>query len=211
MRHLPEAWLRAAAAVGARDDVAHAGADLLGRYAQMHRRYHDLAHLDDILRHVEELSDHARDIAAVRMAAWFHDAVYEPAAPDNEERSARLAESTLLQLRVDDDVVAEVARLVRGTADHAPEPGDLNAAVLCDADLAILASGPERYGLYVEAVRAEYGHLDDQAFARGRAGVLRGLLGRDRLFSTLTGRDRWEAGARANMTAELARLGGADG
>ena len=208
MRHLPEAWIRAAAAVGARSDVAQAGAELLGRYAEPHRRYHDLAHLDDVLRNVDVLAEHAGDVHVVRMAAWFHDAVYDPTAADNEERSAVLAQTTLSELRVEDSIAAEVARLVRGTADHAPEPGDLDAAVLCDADLAILASGPERYQVYVEAVRAEYAHVDDLAFAAGRAAVLRGLLERDPMFSTPTGRDRWEAAARANVSAELARLTG---
>ena len=206
MRHLPEAWLRAAAAVGARGDVAQAGAELLGRYAEPHRRYHDLAHLDDVLRQVDELATHAGDVHVVRLAAWFHDAVYDPTASDNEERSALLAQTTLADLRVDDSIAAEVARLVLGTADHAPAPGDLDTEVLCDADLAILASGPERYQVYVDAVRAEYGHVDDAAFANGRAAVLRGLLARDPLFSTSTGRDRWDAAARANVTAELARL-----
>jgi predicted metal-dependent HD superfamily phosphohydrolase len=206
MRHLPEAWLRAAAAAGARGDVAQAGVDLLGRYAERHRHYHDLAHLDGVLRHVDELAGHARDAGVVRLAAWYHDAVYDPTAPDNEERSAQLAESALAQLRVADDVVAEVARLVRGTAVHAPEPGDLNAEVLCDADLAVLASGPERYQVYVDAVRAEYGHVDDRAFARGRAAVLRRLLARDPLFGTPTGRERWEEAARLNVAAELAKL-----
>ena len=206
MRHLPEAWLRAAAAVGARGDVAQAGAELLSRYAEMHRHYHDLAHLDDVLRRVEELAEHTRDVGVVRLAAWFHDAVYDPTASDNEESSARLAETTLSELRVEDGIVAEIARLVRGTADHAPAPGDLDAAVLCDADLAILASGHERYQVYVEAVRAEYGHVDDRAFADGRAAVLHKLLARDPMFSTPTGRDRWEAAARANIAAELARL-----
>jgi predicted metal-dependent HD superfamily phosphohydrolase len=211
VRHLPEAWLRAAAAVGARSDVAHVGADLLGRYAEPHRRYHDLAHLDDVLRHVDELAEHARDVHVVRMAAWFHDAVYDPTASDNEERSALLAQTTLSELRVEDAIAAEVARLVRGTADHAPAPGDLNGEVLSDADLAILASGPERYQRYVEAVRAEYEHVDDSAFASGRADVLRGLLARDPMFTTSTGRERWEAPARANVTSELARLGRTDG
>jgi predicted metal-dependent HD superfamily phosphohydrolase len=206
VRHLPEAWIRAAAAVGARGDVAQAGAELLGRYAEPHRRYHDLAHLDDVLRQVDALAEHARDVHVVRMAAWFHDAVYDPTATDNEERSALLAQTTLSELRVEDGIATGVARLVLGTADHAPEPGDLDAEVLCDADLAILASGPERYQVYVEAVRAEYGHVDDRAFASGRAAVLRGLLARDPMFSTSTGRDRWEAAARANVTAELARL-----
>jgi predicted metal-dependent HD superfamily phosphohydrolase len=209
MRHLPEAWLRTAARIGARGDVAQAGAELLGRYAEPHRHYHGLAHLDDVLRNIDELANAARDVDVVRMAAWFHDAVYAPAAPDNEERSARLAEGMLSTLRVADPVAADVARLVRLTATHAPEVGDNDGAVLCDADLAILASDPAGYTTYVRAVRAEYGHLGDAAFARGRTSVLRGLLARDRMFSTETGRSAWEDAARRNVTDELAQLGGA--
>lgn len=205
MRHLPEAWLRTCRRVRARGDVAQAGAELLGRYAEPHRRYHDLTHLDEVLRHVDELAHHATDPDAVRLAAWYHDAVYEPAATDNEERSAQLASHALSSLQVDPTTVREVGRLVRLTATHAPEPGDDNGAVLCDADLAVLAEGPERYDAYVDAVRAEYGHVNDAAFARGRAEVLRGLLALDPMFHTADARSAWEPAARRNLAAELGR------
>jgi predicted metal-dependent HD superfamily phosphohydrolase len=208
VRHLPEAWLRTAARVGARGDVAQVGAELLGRYAEEHRRYHDLAHLDDVLRGVDDLAAHAADADAVRLAAWFHDAVYDPTAGDNEERSARLAEDALTRLRLADDLVAEVARLVRLTATHAAAPGDRNAAVLCDADLAILAADPGRYARYAQAVRAEYAHVDDESFATGRSAVLRALLAKDPLFLTGDARSAWEAPARRNVTAELGALTG---
>jgi predicted metal-dependent HD superfamily phosphohydrolase len=143
---------------------------------------------------------------ACRLAAWFHDAVYDPNATDNEARSARLAEEVLRGLRVPDVLVAEVARLVELTATHDPDPGDHDGAVLCDADLAVLASGPEEYGRYVEGVRREYQHLDDALFARGRGDVLRRLLARDPLFSTELGRVEWEARARANVERELRSL-----
>ncbi|MDQ1641859.1 MAG: hypothetical protein QOJ90_1210 [Actinomycetota bacterium] len=210
MRHLPEAWLRTAAQIGARGDVAQAGAELLGRYAEPHRHYHGLAHLDDVLRNIDELASEAHDVDVVRMAAWFHDAVYAPTSSDNEERSARLAEGMLSTLRVVDPVAADVARLVRLTATHAPDAGDRDGAVLCDADLAILASDEGGYSTYVRAVRAEYGHLGDAAFTRGRTSVLQGLLGRNPMFSTETGRSSWEAAARRNVSAELGQLGGAD-
>jgi predicted metal-dependent HD superfamily phosphohydrolase len=95
---------------------------------------------------------------------------------------------------------------VRLTATHDVTDGDRDGAVLCDADLAVLASGPVRYSSYVEGVRREYGHLDDATFARGRSAVLRRLLDRPALFRTAYGRREWEAAARANVTAELAGL-----
>lgn len=206
MRHLAEAWLRTAARVGARGDLAGSGVMLLSRYADPGRHYHDLTHLDDVLRNVDELADAARAPDVVRLAAWFHDAVYDPHADDSEERSALLAQSMLAAMRVDDALVTEVARLVRLTAGHDPADDDADGAVLCDADLAILAADETRYAGYVAGVRAEYAHVPDDDFARGRAAVLQHLLGQRSFYRTPTAHAAWEAAARANVTAELARL-----
>src|SRR5262249_3938128 len=121
------------------------GAGLLRRYAEPHRRYHTTTHLAEVLGHVDELAGEAADAEAVRLAAWFHDAVYDPARDDNEERSAVLAEDLLGATDLPAETVAEVARLVRLTTTHDPEEGDRNGAVLCDADLAVLAASPDRY------------------------------------------------------------------
>jgi predicted metal-dependent HD superfamily phosphohydrolase len=205
MRHLGEAWLRTTARVGARGDVAGNGATLLSRYADPSRHYHDLTHLDEVLRNVDELADAARAPDVVRLAAWFHDAVYDPQASDNEEQSAKLAETMLIDMRVEDAIVDDVARLVRLTADH--DPGDdPDAAVLCDADLAILAADETRYAQYTAGVRAEYAHVPDADFARGRSAVLRQLMAQPSLYRTPTAHAAWETTARANITAELARL-----
>ena len=208
MRHLADAWLRLAREVHARGDVAGAGAMLLGRWSEQHRGYHDLAHLDEVLRRLDLLADDTPEPSVVRLAAWFHDAVYDPTAADNEERSAELATTTLAGLGLEPDVVDEVARLVRVTATHDVDDGDRDAAVLCDADLAVLAAAPLRYQAYVEGVRREYQHLDDTTFARRRAEVLSRLLDRPELFRTAYGRREWEEAARANASAELRSLRG---
>lgn len=120
--------------------------NLLARWAEPHRRYHTTAHLTAVLDHIDTLADHAADPAAVRLAAWFHDAVYRPDRSENEERSAQLAERALTEAGVPEARTAEVARLVRLTVGHDPQPGDTNGEVLCDADLAILAAPPPRTG-----------------------------------------------------------------
>ena len=206
MRHLADAWITLARRAGARDDVAGAGAALLGRWSEPHRAYHDLAHLDEVLHRIDLLAGEADRPDLVRLAAWFHDAVYDPRATDNEERSAEVATVALADLGLAPDAVAEVARLVRLTATHAVAPGDRDGAVLCDADLAVLASDRLRYQSYTEGVRREYAHLDDPAFARGRADVLQRLLDRPQLFTTTYGRREWEQTARANVAAETRSL-----
>lgn len=195
-----------AGATAAQSDVETAGADLLRRWSEPHRHYHDVRHLTDVLRRVDELGDVARDVPAVRLAAWFHDAVYDCRPGDDEEASAALAERTLPALGVPQRRVVEVARLVRSTAGHDPEAGDVDTQVLCDADLAILASDSQRYAEYVGGIRAEYAAVPDELFRAGRAAVLRALVEAPSVFRTAQGRKRWEDAARANIAAELHRL-----
>jgi predicted metal-dependent HD superfamily phosphohydrolase len=140
----------------------------------------------------------------VRLAAWYHDVAYDPQRSDNEEVSAARARIGLLGL-VDDATVAEVARLVLLTAGHDAQPDDANGAVLCDADLAVLASPPAAYAGYASAVREEYGHLSDAAFTAGRIAVVEHLLGLPALFRTPAAQ-QWTAAARANLAAELSLL-----
>jgi predicted metal-dependent HD superfamily phosphohydrolase len=176
---------------------------LLAAYAG--RGYHDTRHLAEVLGRLDELTDTATPAELV-LAAWFHDAVY--GGRDDEERSARLAETELAGEGVDE---AEVARLVRLTATHDPAPDDTSGALLCDADLAILAAPAERYAEYVAGVRRDFAGVPDEQFRAGRAEVLRDLLGRERLFRTAHGRRHWEPAARANLLAELATLTGSAG
>jgi len=206
MRHLADAWLRLARRVGARGDVAGAGAALLGRWSEQHRGYHDLAHLDEVLHRIDLLEGECGNPDTVRLAAWFHDAVYDPTESDNEERSAEVATLTLAGLGLEPPLVEEVDRLVRLTATHEVAAWDRDGTVLCDADLAVLAADPFRYESYVEGVRREYAHLDDATFAQGRSAVLQRLLDRPQLFGTAYGRREWEAGARANAAEELRNL-----
>ncbi|MFE0518546.1 hypothetical protein [Streptomyces sp. NPDC058954] len=199
-------WTRALA--GARgsaagpDPVPYAD-NLLARWQEPQRRYHTLAHLVAVLDHVDTLAEYADDPDAVRLAAWFHDAVYLPDRSENEERSARLAERALTEAGVPDDTTAEVARLVRLTVTHDPADDDRDGQVLCDADLAILASPPAAYAAYTAAVREEYHFVPNDGFRTGRADVLRHLLALPQLFRTPYGRRKWEATARYNLSSEL--------
>ncbi|MBO0515313.1 HD domain-containing protein, partial [Streptomyces beijiangensis] len=178
----------------------------LTRWSEPQRRYHTPTHLTAVLDHVDTLAEHADDPTAVRLAAWFHDAVFRPDRAENEERSAALAERALPELHVPPARTAEVARLVRLTITHDPGPGDTNGEVLCDADLAILASPPEAYAAYAAAVREEYAFVPDEAFREGRSTVLAQLLDLPALFRTPYGVAHWTDKARTNLTAELELL-----
>ena len=181
-------------------------ADLVARWSEPHRHYHTLDHLAQVLSIVDSHTALAADAAAVRLAAWFHDAVYDPRATDNEERSAALAESTLAAAGLPAARVAEVARLVRLTAGHAVADGDRNGALLADADLAVLAAPPDAYDRYAAAVRREYAHVPDEAFRAERAAVLLHLLDLPELYRIVPDRVEWTERAVGNLRRELAAL-----
>lgn len=186
------------------------GLTLMARYTESHRRYHTLGHLAAVLSTVDDLAACAESPDVVRLAAWYHDAVYDPRRTDNEPRSADVAEDELGQAGVPPATVNRVADLIRLTAGHDAPPGDRDAEVLCDADLRVLASSMPDYDRYVAAVRAEYAHVADDDWRDGRAAVLDGLLALPRLFRTPPAQ-AWEPAARDNVTRELAALGALSG
>jgi len=191
--------------VGTSEDSVNCWAVLLARWSEQHRRYHGIGHLSAMLRFLDEYADHAADSHAVRLAAWYHDAVYDPRSTDNEERSAVLAEDELGALGLPADRVKEVSRLVRLTAGHDPAEGDRNGELLNDADLMVLASPPEAYVAYLNAIRQEYVHVPDADFRTGRAAVVEALLAAPRLYR-MESLAPMEDAARRNLSAELSLL-----
>lgn len=178
------------------------GAELVERWTEPHRYYHDVRHLHQVL-HALDLLGAGPDGRLLRLAAWFHDAVYQ-GSPDDEEQSAQLAE-TLLARVLPVDEVDEVARLVRLTRTHDPHPDDASGAHLVDADLSILGLRPGRYDVYVRDVRADFAHVDDDQWRLGRVQVLDHLLGLEPLFRTEVGQELWARQAAANLRAERER------
>jgi predicted metal-dependent HD superfamily phosphohydrolase len=182
---------------------------LLARHREPHRRYHTTTHVMWVLRHIDQLSGEGvaptADLAAVRLSALCHDAVYDPHRADNEAVSATLAAHIAEELGWPATRSSTVHRLVVCTAAHQPAEDD--EALLVDADLAILGAMPKDYSAYVQGVRAEYAHVSDADWKVGRAAVLRQFLDGPTVFHTEPMRRARESRARANHVAELATLG----
>jgi predicted metal-dependent HD superfamily phosphohydrolase len=182
------------------------GRALLERWAEPHRHYHGPGHLLAVLEALGQLAPPVGSglrPRAVWLAAWFHDAVYNGRAGQDEQDSADLAAASLPTAGVGPDETAEVVRLVLLTAEHSPGPQDESGALLCDADLAVLGGAPAEYRSYVRAVRQDYAHVADADFAAGRTAVVRRLLELDPLYRTPAARAKWLDSAKRNLTAEL--------
>ncbi|QSZ50280.1 DUF4031 domain-containing protein [Arthrobacter sp. D5-1] len=180
------------------------GLELLERWGEDGRKYHSRTHLLAVLEALDVLTEPALPARTVSLAAWFHDAVYEGVDGQDEEESALLAEDRLTAAGLSAVDVAEVARLVRLTSSHSPEPGDHAGALLCDADLSVLGGDEQAYARYLAAVREDYAHVSDADFAKGRAAVVRHLLGLDPLFHGERAKALWLDAARRNLAGELA-------
>ncbi len=222
--------LRAAGTTATPQTVDRQGHSLIAAWSMPHRRYHDLAHLFDVLTALDTLTsptrdhaephtprDHAElheqpgpadpDLVAAQLAAWFHDAVHDGRPGHDERDSAALAERSLAELELDASLIARVARLIMFTADHSAAPdGDTAAALLLDADLAVLGRDPDGYAAYAAAIREEYAAVPEPEFRAGRRAVLQRLSARDPLYRTESGRRLWQRAARRNLTAEIASL-----
>lgn len=179
---------------------------LVAAWGEPHRHYHTLQHLRECLAHFEAASMLARRPAEVELAIWFHDAVYDPRRDDNEQRSADWARDSVLAAGGDAQVAERVHALVRATRGHVAEGDDPDTRLLLDIDLAILGAAPARFDDYERQVRREYAHVGDAEWRAGRARVLRGFLGRPRIFATDAFRDALEGRARENLGRSLAGL-----
>jgi predicted metal-dependent HD superfamily phosphohydrolase len=204
---------RGAGATADEDTIRATGTELIERWSEPHRHFHNLRHLAAVLHRVDELAHETHEPDLVRLAAWYHGAVFDAdrkvayATRGGEQTtlSADLARTQLTELGMSARAADRVGELVDNLARHKPLPNDFDSAVLNDADLGMLAAEPQRYKAYVAEIRSEYGHIPLPDYLDARIKVVTKLLGRPRLYSSPLG-ITWEEPARQNLDAELHRL-----
>jgi predicted metal-dependent HD superfamily phosphohydrolase len=186
---------------------------VMAAYGEPGRHYHDVRHLSALLALSDAHASHLSDRDAVDLAIFYHDAVYNPARADNEERSAALARDRLAHLGIDADLIEKIANYIVATkhAAVAIDPRETRSsnadlAYLLDFDLSVLAAEPGAYTDYAAGIRQEYAIYPDAAYRVGRAAVLRKFLALPRLYHVPQLAALWEARARANLERELTHL-----
>lgn len=186
------------------------GTELIGRWNEPHRTYHDERHLEDVLLSLSQLATRGELVdASTLLAAWFHDAIYTGQTGTDEQDSADLAVKLLGELGLPHALVHQVGSLIVATTPAIELPRvERPLAHLLDADLAIFASSDSRYAQYSESVRLEYAHVPDLDFREGRARILETYLSQPRIYRTEVARTLWEERARANLTREIGVLTG---
>ena len=201
---LKEAFLGYAAEVGASAGQAVAMWDQLAQdYQAPPRAYHTLDHLDCMFSLAQDCR--LENPRAFFWALVYHDRIYVPGRQDNEEQSARVAESELTELGESPSFIDLVVDLILLTKNHL-NPTSSDAEYFLDCDLAILGSSPDEYLRYSQNVRQEFRAVPDEVFYPGRRKFLTDLLQRPRWYYTGEFYDRFEVRARENVAREVEGL-----
>ncbi|MCL2717091.1 MAG: phosphohydrolase [Alphaproteobacteria bacterium] len=175
---------------------------VLSWYISPDRHYHGIDHIRDCLRQLEQIDGLGdRERAALSQALLWHDAVYDPLATDNEERSAALAAA-----HCDSSLRDEVRRLVLLTRSHSVDDTDRCGAIMVSIDLSILAADEAEYAAYCTAIQREYHQIPETAYRIGRSRILKQFLERPVIFPYPPYRQRLEQKARQNIAREIADL-----
>ena len=165
-----------------------------------------------MLAKVDQLAEETHHPELVRLAAWYHGAIFSSAPTtayaqrggEDEVASAELASEELTALGVPEKSVRIVHDVILGIARHR-DAVDVDTQALCDAELATLAVEPQRYAEYRRSIRKEYAHIPLRDYLTSRIAILTKLLARKNLFASPLGQP-WEQPARQNLSAELQRL-----
>jgi len=200
-----ERWLTLCQTAGANKAAARWYERLARAYDEPQRHYHNQQHIAECLWEFDQARSLARQPITVELALWFHDAVYDPKAGDNEEQSAALAKSCLREGGVSEALVETVSKLIMVTKHHEVN-AYADAGLMVDIDLSILGREAKRFFQYEAQIRAEYAWVPEAVFAAKRAEILQGFLGRHRIYVTEWFHKKYERQARENLDASISNL-----
>lgn len=202
---LLHSWNRLWLALDAQGDDHALMQALLTAYGEPQRKYHTLQHLQECLALFDQHLPVAAHPGEVEAAIWFHDAVYDVTAHDNEAKSAEWAAQALASAGVSQDHIVRIQDLIMATR-HSTLPQGQDQIFLVDIDLAILGASRTRFAEYEAQIRSEYGWVPDPLFCSKRHEILSGFLSRSTLYHTPALHDLLEKQARANLAHALQAL-----
>lgn len=171
--------------------------ELIAAYGEKQRAYHSVQHLYECLSLYQSIQSELNDPSAVALALWFHDAIYNPQAPDNELKSAEIFEQLMAQDLLP-DTLAKIKRWILATQKHAlTDETDLQ--FLLDIDLAILAAPPERFIQYEQQIQQEYAWVEPEVYSIKRKEVLMHFYQSEPLYQTAYFQKNFELNAKDNL------------
>ena len=178
--------------------------DLITRYSEPHRAYHNLEHIVTMLDELEQLGE-MRTHPEEAWAIWHHDAVCDPKAKDNEERSDLISKNHARKLALS-DLFGELASAFILATKHSALPAGDRAKIVVDLDRAILGKPKKEFDSYEAGIRREYDYISQLDFYAGRSKILQSFLDRPSIYLTELFRSKYESIARKNLERSIRQL-----
>lgn len=168
--------------------------DIISRWNESHRYYHNIEHLYTILGDVEDLLD-KDDISYFEylilvIAAFFHDAVYYPSLNNNEEKSVELFTKYSVgeYIHVEDDYITanggwdfmctKIKEIIRGSASPT-RPSVRLPSIFWRMDNSVYRKGFSKLLKWEEGIFKEYQHVSYAKYKRARITFLNSCFGDD--------------------------------
>jgi len=182
--------------------------DIIKRYSEKGRYYHDLVHLYDSFSLMEVFEDKLDNRLAVYLAIFYHDIIYKPHRKDNELKSAEYAVEKLTQLGFEQAIIDRTYQLILATQTHeVPQPcPSKDFYYVLDTDLFIFGNPKPKYEAYRAAIRKEYRLIPNFLYRKGRRKILEQLSQRKPFFLTEEMQMDCEVQAQENLAYELSLL-----
>ncbi|WP_228447734.1 hypothetical protein [Chryseobacterium sp. KBW03] len=175
------------------------------RYSEKGRHYHNLLHLENMFRELEEVKGKLSDFTVISFSVFYHDIIYDATSKSNEEKSAVTAEKRLTELHINKDKISIISEQILATKAHQRSDHE-DTNYLLDADLSVLGKDFKTYLEYTQNIRKEYSIYPDFLYKPGRKKVLKHFLQLESIFKTDYFKDKYEAQAKENIAAELRLL-----
>ena len=179
---------------------------LASAYAEGWRRYHGIPHIVENDSLIMRFAAEAQDFRKVKIANFYHDAVYVVGAEDNERKSAEWAVKDLTACGAFSPQFIDgiYARIV--ATRHAGNLVVHDEQLIADVYLAGLGQPWETYLHNGRLVRQEYSAFSDEERKRGRAAWLKSMLERKYIYYLRPFRECFEKQAQANLSRDLQEL-----
>jgi len=177
------------------------------QYQDPTRHHHNLNHILEIIRYIDERKDSINNWEAVQLAIWLHDIIYDVRNIEpwkNERDSIDFSRHKLSLIWVKDETIHRVSLHIWDTIKHIPtQELWADGEYFLDGDLSVLWGSPERYREYKDAIRKEYWWVPQDIYNTERVKIMWGFLQREKVFFR---NQALEITARKNISSEISEL-----
>ena len=174
-------------------------------YSANGRFYHTLTHIQHMFTIADQLQAVTTDFTAVQLAIWFHDAIYQLNAIDNEILSADLF-MTLSESVIQPAIRQQVYQHIIATLHNGSQMLDHDSRYMVDIDLSSFGLPWEKFLQNSRHVREEMRHIPDEEFYPKQYRFQQSLLKHGRFYQTDYFFRNYEQSALNNIADYFVRL-----